>query len=204
MGPAVLALSVAVLAGCSSDDDPEAEPTTPQPTPSVTVPDGVELTPAGEELEFGESATVAYEPNPQRSSVLELTVDSVRQGSIADLGNYVLDEKVRASTPYYVEVSVKNVGTGDVGKTPIPLWAVDATNTLINHSSFTNAFTKCPSRPLPASFAPAAETSTCLVYLVPNRGTLTGVSYRPVQAYAPILWTGDVEPAKATEKKKAS
>ena len=171
------------------------------------MPDGVTLTKAGEELEFGQSATVAYEPNPQRSTVLELTVDSVRKGLISDLGNYVLDEKTRASTPYYVQVTVKNVGNGDVGRTPIPLWAVDTTDTLIQASSFTNSFTKCPSTPLPQSFAPAAETSTCLVYLVPGGGTLTGVSFRPVQAYAPILWTGTVEepgPGTKTDEKKAS
>ena len=203
-GGAVLALAAAVLSGCNSDDDPKAEPTTPQPTPSVTVPEGIELTEAGAKLEFGESADVAYEPNPQRSSVLELTVDKVQQGSIADLGSYVLDEKTRASTPYYVSVTVKNVGTGDVGRTPIPLWAVDANDTLIQASTFTNAFATCPSKPLPQSFAPAAETSTCLVYLIPDKGTLTGVSYRPVQAYAPILWTGTVEPPKSITKKKAS
>lgn len=166
------------------------------PTGNVNVPPGITLTKAGTELKFGETATVAYEPNAERNSVLELTVKAARQGDIADLGSYVLDERTKASTPYYVDVAVKNVGDGDVGQTPIPLWAVDGSNTLIQASSFTNAFPKCPSTALPTTFAPNAVTETCLVYLVPDHGALTGVSFRPLQAFAPILWKAAVAPPK--------
>ncbi|MGO4256254.1 hypothetical protein [Marmoricola sp. RAF53] len=202
----VLALAGALaLTGCGSDKkEPKAEPSATRSTSSVNVPSGVTLTEAGTDLKFGQTATVAYEPNPERNSVLELTVKSAQQGSIADLGSYVLDDRAKASTPYYVRVGVKNVGDGDVGQTPIPLWAVDKNNTLIQASSFTNAFTKCPSTPLPTTFAPNAVAETCLVYLVPDHGTLTGVSFRPLQAVAPIVWTGPVTPATVAKKKKAS
>lgn len=202
----VLALAGALaLSGCGSDKkEPKAEPSATQSTSSVNVPSGVTLTEAGTDLKFGQTATVAYEPNPERNSVLELTVKSAQQGNIADLGSYVLDDRTKASTPYYVKVGVKNVGDGDVGQTPIPLWAVDKNNTLIQASSFTNAFTKCPSTPLPTTFAPNAVAETCLVYLVPDHGTLTGVSFRPLQAVAPIVWTGPVTPATVAKKKKAS
>jgi hypothetical protein len=177
------------------------------PTADVNVPAGVELTKAGTELKFGEKATVAYEPNPQRNSVLEMTVSSAAEGTIADLGTYVLDDRTKESTPYYVDVTVTNVGDGDVGQTPIPLWAVDNANTLIQASSFTNSFTRCPSTPLPTTFAPNATVTTCLVFLVPDHGKLTGVSFRPLQAVAPIVWKGDVTPPAAsappaTPKKK--
>jgi hypothetical protein len=150
---------------------------------------------------------VAYEPNSERNTVLQMTVTAASQGTIGDLSTYVLDDRTKASTPYYVTVSVKNVGDGDVGQTPIPLWAVDNADTLIQASSFTNSFTRCPSMPLPTTFAPNATLEACLVYLVPNHGTLTGLSFRPLQAVAPIVWTGDVTPpatpqAKKTKKKK--
>jgi hypothetical protein len=174
------------------------------PTGNVNVPTGVELTKPGAELKFGEKAVVAYEPNAERNTVLEMTVTGATQGAISDLGSYVLDERTKASTPYYVDVAVKNVGDGDVGQTPIPLWAVDNSNTLIQASSFTNSFTRCPSTPLPTTFAPNATVTACLVYLVPNHGTLTGLSYRPLQAVAPIIWKGTVAPATppATKNKK--
>jgi hypothetical protein len=205
---ALLAASV-VLAGCGGDNEPpETKPSVTLPTGQVNVPSGVTLTKAGAELKFGEAARVAYEPNAQRNSVLEMTVMAAAQGAITDLGSYVLDDRTKASTPYYVNVTLKNIGDGDVGQTPIPLWAVDDTNTLIQASSFTNSFTRCPSTSLPTTFPPNAVANSCLVFLVPNHGKLTGLSFRPLQAVAPIVWTGTVTPpatpAPPTKKKKKS
>lgn len=207
---AVLLAASLALAGCGGQEKPTTKPTVTLPTGNVNVPPGVELTKAGTDLKFGETATVAYEPNSQRNTVLQMTVNTATQGTIADLGSYVLDDRTKASTPYYVNVSVKNVGDGDVGQTPIPLWAVDDSDTLIQASSFTNAYTKCPSTPLPTTFAPNATVTACLVYLVPNHGKLTGISFRPLQAVAPIVWTGTVNPpatpapTKKHKKKKKS
>lgn len=204
-GVAVLLASAVVLTACGGEEKkPEAKPSVTLPTGNVNVPSGVTLTEAGADLKFGESATVAYEPNAERNSVLQLTVTGAEQGRIADLSSYVLDDRIKASTPYYVKVAVTNVGDGDVGQTPIPLWLVDNTDTLIQASTFTNSFTKCPSTPLPTTFAPNATTNACLVYLVPNHGTMTGVSFRPLQEFAPIVWTGTVTPPATKKNKKAS
>jgi hypothetical protein len=209
----VLVLAVLSLSACGGGDGekPTTKPTVTLPTANVSVPAGVTLTKAGTQLKFGQKATVAYEPNAQRNTVLELTVTAATQGTIDDLGSYVLDERTKASTPYYVDVTVTNVGDGDVGQTPIPLWAVDNANTLIQASSFTNSFTRCPSTPLPTSFAPNATQNACLVFLVPDHGTLTGLSFRPLQAVAPIVWTGPItsatpasSPTKKPKKKKSS
>ena len=52
-----------------------------------------------------------------------------------------------------------------------------------------------------------AEMLACAVR-VPDHGKLTGVSFRPLQAVAPIVWKGDVAPpaaaTPATPKKKKS
>src|SRR5690348_10115034 len=182
------------LAGCGGSATPQAKQTkTPVNTQTeVPVPSGVTLTAFGTELKFGEPATVAYAPNNTRKTVLQLTVKSAALGTIADLSSYALEARTKASTPYYVQVSVKNVGTGDVGRAPVPLFMVDDRNTLVSASSFTNTFTKCPSPALPTAFGPNAEISTCLVFLAPDHGTMTGVSFRAVQENAPILWKGNV------------
>ncbi len=204
----LLAVSL-VLTGCGGS--PKASqhtaaahasdrPSVTLPTGDVSVPPGVQITPPGTHLSFGETATVAYEPNSKRNTVLRLTVANVRKARISDLAAYVLDKRARHSTPYYVDVKVRNVGSGDVGHTDVPLWLVDQDNTLIHASGFTNRFEACPSTSLPAKFGPGASLQTCLLYLVPDRGHLTAMSFRPLQAYEPITWTGKVTAPKTHHK----
>ena len=203
---AALIVPALLLSGCgdSSKPEPKAKPSVSLPTGNVEVPEGVTLTPAGTELDFGEPATVAYEPNTKRSTVLSLSVASVQAGRISDFAAYQLDAATKKSRPYYVRFSVKNVGTGDVSSTAVPLLAVDERNTLIQPSSFNNTFTKCPSKPLPAGFTEGKTFSGCLAYLVPDRGELVEMSFRPLQAFEPITWKGTIKPPALTDKQKAA
>jgi hypothetical protein len=204
----LLALAL-LVSGCGAQSGNAQHPAAPKPKPSValptgdvSVPPGVKITPPGTKLSFGQSATVAYEPNSKRNTVLRLTVTRVRRARISDLSAYVLDRRTRNSTPYYVDVDVRNVGGGDVGRTDVPVWLVDQDNTLIHSSGFTNKFAACPSTPLPKRFGPHAKLSTCLLYLVPGHGSFTAMSFRPLQAYAPITWAGQVQQPKSHKTKQ--
>lgn len=201
---AVLLTAGVLLAGCGTHDDSNdkarAKPSVQLPTGHVDVPTDVNLTEAGTTLRFGQTATVAYEPNVKKSSVLSMAVQGVQAGRIADFSSYQLDDRTRASRPYYVHVKVANVGHGDLSRAAVPLLAVDTRDTLIQPSSFNNRFDKCPSTPLPAKFTAGKSARLCLVYLVPDHGKLTEMSFRPLQAFEPIVWHGDIQPAK--EKKK--
>ena len=204
---AALAVAVALLAvaGCGGDDkkakaEPSATPSAALPTGDVTVPSGVTLTKAGETLQFGQPAVVAYQPNPQRKSVLQLSVDGVRQGRISDFAGYQLSAENKKSKPYYVAVTAKNVGTGDLSRTGIPLYAVDSTNSLNQQTSFNNTFAKCPSQPLPQGFTTGKSVKTCLVYVMRPGQSLTKVSYRPLQAFPPITWQGTIAPPTPIKK----
>ena len=208
---AALVVPTLLLSGCGGGDAKKGSKATPSPsasTPStsVDVPAGVQLTEPGAELKFGEPATVAYEANAKRKSVLELTVTSVAKVSMKEFDSYVLDAASKASTPYFVRVKVTNAGTGDLGRTDVPLWAVDQTNTLVHSSTFSNDFKKCPSQPLPAAFGHGKSVTTCLVYLVPNHGSVDQISYRPDQSVSPIVWNGTIADRSkpAAKKKKAS
>jgi hypothetical protein len=193
-----------LLSGCGSDskDKPKAQPSVDLPTGHVTVPPEINLTEAGTALKFGQPARVAYEPNTRRSSVLALTVVSVQTGRIADFAAYQLDPRTKRSRPYYVRVLVRNIGTGDLSRSAVPLLAVDNHDTLIQPSTFNNNFAKCPSRPLPAGFGPKKSFRGCLVYLVPSGGTLVKMSFRPLQAFEPITWDGTIQPAPVKKTKK--
>ena len=215
--PRLAALTVSaalVLTGCNGGDEPTAAESpsasgsasaTESPTADVSVPEGVTVTAQGTDLEFGESAVVAFEPDQNRGSLLELTVKRAQKGRLEDFQGYILDDAYkRKASYYYVDVAVENVGEGDVGGTPIPLWGVNGENTLLPAVNFTTEFKKCASTPLPKKFGPGDSVDTCLVYLSPDEGTLEAVSFRPDQAFDPIEWTGEIKPpAKDKPKKQA-
>jgi hypothetical protein len=212
--------SALVLAGCSSDSgttsasagtsgSPSTEASSPSATASptasstVAVPDGAAVTEQGSKLSFGDTATVIYEPTEGKGTVLRLTVRSVRKGTLADFKGFILDDRYKQKASYYyAKVQVRNLGEGDVGGVAVPLWGVNAANTLLPAVNFTTSFKACPSNPLPKKFGTGATLSTCLVYLSPDRGSLEALSYRPSQEFNPITWTGDITAPKPAPKKK--
>jgi hypothetical protein len=208
---AASAAAALVLSSCGGSGDegqaaqtPAASPT-PSPSSTVNVPASVELTEVGADLSFGDSATVIYEPSQKRGSVLELTVEKARQGRTEDFAGFVLDDYTRNATPYYVDVTVENVGESNVGGAAVPLWGVDGTNTLLPPATFTTRFSTCPSEKLPKKFGPGETFSTCLVYFAPDQGLMESVSFRPNQEFDPIEWTGQIlapKPEKSAEKQK--
>ncbi len=210
---AVTAAAALALAGCSSDAGTKeaaggssasaSASSSPSPSSTVPVPDGTTLTDQGSKLSYGDTGTVIFEPSQGRGTVLRLTVKSVKQGSLDDFKGYILDDSYKQKASYYyATVSVKNVGEGDVGGVGVPLWGVNAANTLLPAVNFTTSFKPCPTKPLPKSFPKGATLSTCLVYLSPDKGKLVSVSYRPSQEFNPITWTGDIATPKPTPTKK--
>jgi hypothetical protein len=201
--PALLSAAL-LLSGCSSGSDGAGGPTTPSatvtttrtPSSTVGVPSGVALTAQGSTLAFGEPARVIFESRRKRGTVLKLNVRSVRRGRLEDFGGFILDDRYKQKASYYyAAVTVTNIGRGDVGGVAVPLWGVDRSNTLLPPVAFTTRFAPCPTRRLPARFPPGATLTTCLVFLSPGKGGLSGVSYRPSQQYDPVTWTGRVRPA---------
>jgi hypothetical protein len=206
-GALVLASCGGGSAGEEAESTSQAETPTPSvsmsPSPSstVSVPPAVALTDVGADLSFGDAATVIHEPDQKTGTVLELTVRSATKGSIKDFSSFILDKDTQNSTPYYVDVTVANVGESRVGGTAVPLWGVDANNTLLPPAVFGMTFQRCQSDQLPKKFAPGDKLKTCLVFLAPDKGTMESVSYRPNQQFDPIVWTGEIAEPKAEPKK---
>ncbi len=203
----LLGLSIAAvlaLSGCSGDDSgdsasPDAsgssssDSSSPTATekPYLPVPDGVELTPQGSELELGEKAVVAYEPRQGQVGALDIKVTRLEKTSFKEsFKGWKLDDATKKTNPYFVHATVKNVGNTDLGGRRVPLYIVDGTNTLIESSTFASTFKPCPSKAFPEPFKGGDKTDVCLVYLAPDKGKLTAVSFRPTQEFDPITWTG--------------
>ncbi len=186
----------------SQTESTSAEPLTsgsvdPNLAYGLDLPAGVHLTRLGSRLKLGETARVAWEPDKNTVGVLAVTVTRLRQGSVEDLDDFILDEAAKQSTPYYVDAEVENIGKTDLGGAATPLYLVNGKDVLVRASKLQGTFAPCAARPLPRQFKPEASAEVCLVYLVANHGTLRSVSFRPKQEYEPISWTGTV--AKPTE-----
>jgi hypothetical protein len=202
----------AALAGCSGDDDPEAEGTTGpsasetatgSPEPTLPVPAGVELSPQGSQLVVGDTATVAYEVKQGVVGVLDLKVTRLEKTTIKkSFVGWDLDQGQRKASPYFVRVTVTNRGETDLGGRRVPLYVVDDDNTLVEPTTFSSAFTACEPGSFPKKFPPGKKVKACLVYLVPRKGDLVAASFRPTQEFDPITWTGELQDPKPPKPPK--
>ena len=208
----LLALTVALtlaLAGCSDDgENPEAD-TTGSPTetveaePYLPVPDGVELTAQGSTLAVGDTATVAFEPRQDEVGAMEIKVTSLEKASFDLFVGWDLTQEIRSTAPYFVRARVTNVGDTDLGGRPVPLYAVDSENRLIESSPFRGSFKPCEASTFPKKFKNGDTLKACMVYLAPGKGDLNAVSFRPSQEFNPIIWEGDFEPIEGAGDKKS-
>jgi hypothetical protein len=207
----VVVLATSGLAGCSGDDAPDGGGSSSSPTPTtsaspyLSVPDGVELTPPGTHLEVGDTGVVAWQPRQGMVGALEITVDSLESTTTkATFGAWQLSDDQKKATPYFVHVTVRNVGDTNLGGRRVPLYVVNDQNVLLESTPFASSFQPCPSTALPDKFPNGAKADVCLVYLAPDHGTLEAVSFRPEQTFDPIIWTGDVTKYKPAKSKKKS
>ena len=164
------------------------------------------LTDPGSELGVGETATVAWRPRKGQVAVLNVKVRKLAHADIADLAEWQLTPAGRASALYFVTVTVANVGDEDLGGQRVPLYVLDDANTLVASSSFRTEFKPCPSPAMPDKFVTGDKATMCLAYLVPKRGDLQAVAFRPTEKFNPITWVGKVaepKPAKPTKKPNA-
>ncbi len=167
------------------------------------MPDGVELTAQGSPLDVGDKAVVAYEPRQDKVAALEITVTSLRTPTSTTSWAGSSHPETRKTSPYFVEATVKNVGDTDLGGEGVPLYAVDGNNKLIEASTFQSTFKPCSPESFPKRFKRDDKGKFCLVYLAPDKGDLTAVSFRPVEEFDPITWTGKLEKAGARRRAAA-
>jgi hypothetical protein len=184
--------------GTSGTSDTTGTPTGPSSGSSSAVPvvtvQGVPLTAQGTKLRLGEPAKVSWKPDQKTTGVLKMAVTQVAKMPISTFRDWRLDAATQQSTPYFVHARVRNLGKAPLSGVPVPLFLLDHRNRLLRASRFTAAFPTCPSTPLPPTFKRGKKASVCLVYFVPDHGTMSAMSFRPTQDFDAITWTGP--PAK--------
>lgn len=180
--------ALALVAGCSSSSDGKSDEV---PVPKgFEVPDGVTLTKGGTTLTANKPASVVYQVGDKAASAITVTVSAVRKGSIKrDFTFFSLDDEAKASSPFYVDVTVKNEGPAGLGGAALPIFAHDSSNTNLPANEIVGTFKPCPSSPLPKSFLPGATAKLCLVYLVAKGTALQSVSLQTGSTKDAITWT---------------
>ncbi len=212
-----MAIAALVLAGCgggSSSSEPgdsgsdssssstgTSGPPSTGSSPSGTV-EGVRLTQAGTQLKLGETARVSWQPDQHTTGVVALTVTGLLKMPISAFSAWRLKPETRRSTPYFVQVTVRNLGHSDLSNVRVPLYLLDKRGSLLQASTFRATFTPCPSRPLPPKFKRGDKTDVCLVYFAPDHGELVAISYRPTEDFDAITWQGTVVAGGVRQHKK--
>lgn len=203
----------AAVAGCSDDaKDPDGRESqsesgsgsgSPSPVDDLILPEGIQVTPGGSALEVGDTATVAYEVRQGVVAVLDITVTRLERTSFKEsFVGWDIDADTKTKKPYFVRATVTNAGETDLGGRPVPLYIVDGSNTLVEATSFESKFKPCQPGVLPEAFPTGTTLDVCLVYLAPDKGDLTAVSFRPTQEYTPITWTGELQEPKKPKPDK--
>jgi hypothetical protein len=191
-----LALS---LTSCSGDDPAP----TPAPEGTSTAAVDAASTEPGTDLDFGERATVVWQPATSTTRTIEVSVDAVAEQSQSVFDGWVRDDAMAAARPYFVTVSVTNAGEDDLGGLDVPLYLRDDTGALGAPWTLGGDFTPCQSGPFPYPFEPGAQAEMCLVYLAPDGARIKDMVFEPTEGYDPITWTGDVTRPVEPGKKKS-
>lgn len=189
--PLKIVASVAALvlvAGCSSSSDGKKSDEVPVPK-GLEMPKGVTLTKGGTTLTEDKPASVVYQVGDKAASVITVTVSSVRKGSIKrDFAFFSLDDEAKTSSPFYVDVTVKNEGPAGLGGAALPIFAHDSSNTNLPANDIVGTFKPCRNSTLPKSFLPGATAKLCLVYLVPKGKALQSVDLQTGSTKDAITW----------------
>lgn len=211
VGPAVSGCSADFWSHSARSAPPapatSSAPPAPTSSPYVVVPDDTATTAPGTTLRLGQPATVGWRPRTDVTGVLGITVTSIRETTFArSFVGWRQTDALLDTRPYFVEARIKNAGDSDLADFRAPLYGLDTAGELVEASTFApgQEFKPCePDRFPKKRFGPGATTKVCLVYLVPHRGRLVGVVYRPDESLAPITWKGRVQPAAAQASSSA-
>ncbi len=218
----ITATALPVLAACSgggsSGNAPAGGTTTGGNQPAASAPaqsaqsqpaaaagaDG--LTPPGTHLAFGKNAIVAWVPQSEdgtgahKGIKMQVTVESIQKGTIADFANVDLDAKEKKDTPYYVTLRLTELQNAPVPQDSDPaitFTAIDDRGQSQESITFLGTFQRCNEVSAPKSLVSGKSYSTCMTYLIPGGGSIQSVKWgsgpspaNDVSPYfdKPIVW----------------
>jgi hypothetical protein len=131
----------------------------------------------GTTLALGQPATLDYESGDDKTK-LQVKPTKIKQGTIADFGDYELDAVAKASTPFFVTVEYHNYGPGTL-KYPylnVKLDAYDSNGDKAN-KMIASGLSACREDQKPSTFKKGDDVTECAVFMLPKGAKLGGVSW---------------------------
>jgi hypothetical protein len=167
-------------------------------TESTEMSAGGGTTKPGAKLKLGETAHVTFRPlnapaTSKKTYKLDVAVLKIEKGSIDDFKSIDLDAAQKASTPYYVSVSVSNP-SAEVpveGDDPdIRFDGIDDRGQEQGSLTFIGTFDRCDDTEAPTPFANGQSYKSCLTYLIPGGGSIEQVNWSGSDEYVlkPVTW----------------
>ena len=183
-GSSPASLSTSAAAGTSS---PVQSPASSQPAAQGRTAGSGSLTPPGTHLALGGPATVGWVPPSQdlgtgahKGIRLQVTVVSIRKGTMADFRNVELSGNQRRSTPYYVQLRVTALSNASVPKDSDPaitFTAIDDRGQEQQSITFLGTFSRCDDPTPPKQLVSGKTYQSCLAYLIPGGGSIQKVQW---------------------------
>lgn len=194
------------LSGCGGDEkgdkkDDSSKAPSSSSAPSSAADDG--LTDPGTSLELGEPATFTWQATAKVTGEAEVTVTRIDKASLKAFSGFKLSKEMKKSTPYYVNLTVKNTGKLGLGGFEPPVF-LDNGSSILYPAAHINGFPPCSTRTLPEKFPTGKKAKLCMVFLAPAKSKLRTIALRPDESLEQIDWTGELtKPGQSKKGKKA-
>jgi len=165
------------------------------------------LTPPGTHLGFGASAIVGWVPPTEDTGngahqgiKMQVTVESIQKGTLADFTNVDLTAQEKKDTPFYVQVRFTPLETIKIPADNDPaltFTAIDDRGQQQDNITFLGTFQRCDDPTAPTSLVDGKSMQACLAYLIPGGGSIQSVQWNDgpapandVSAYydKPVVW----------------
>jgi hypothetical protein len=192
---AVIGLS---LSACDIEADSAAADTTQVSTSAEPASDSSEGnadapaqagddTAPGTELKFGEQAILPFEYGDSKGTI-GLTVTAVDAGAEADLADF--GEDAKGLTPFFIHLSVENIGGTDLANTSAGVDGVleDGASTGV---VLVGEIPKCENASAPVEFTDSGATYETCVLTASQGSPVTTVEFNQGDGYqdAPVTWS---------------
>lgn len=198
----IAASALVALAGCHSSSGASAKQTTapPQASPvSSVAPSAPAANPGatngkaakpGQSFKIGQMAVLNYKFGTNQKGTLGATVTKITRGETADLKPLKLGAKATGMIPYYIHVSVKNLGSTDLSNDGVAVKGLLRDGSEAQDVILFGDFAKCPNDMTPSGFTTGHSFTTCELALAQPGTAVTGAAWtsEPYSLESPVTW----------------